>query len=133
MLLEMPKKHKHSISITPLIDVVFILLLFFMLSSTFNPAKQIELNTAPQGKAIKSSGITQKILLQAEDKVNINGITYLWGSSEMQSQLQTFSTNGDKVVLAARSDVSVQSVIKLIDQVYASGVKNLNISESVTR
>ncbi len=135
VLLDLPARRKNSISLTPLIDVVFILLLFFMLSSTFNQAKQIELSSAMTGKAkqVTSSTTTQKILLYSENDVEVNGVRYEWRSQQMLDQLASFAANGDNVVLAARSHVSVQSVIKLIDQVSVSGVKNLNISESVTR
>lgn len=135
MLLELPTRRKNSISLTPLIDVVFILLLFFMLSSTFNKAKQIELIASTSGKTkpVEALITTQKILLYSEDEVEVNGVRYEWRSQKMLDQLALFAANEDKVVLAARSHVSVQSVIKLIDQVSFAGVKNLNISESVTR
>lgn len=43
MLLKVQTKPKNLVSLTPLIDVVFILLLFFMLTSSFSQFRQIEL------------------------------------------------------------------------------------------
>lgn len=130
MLLEVSTQRKNSISITPLIDVVFILLLFFMLSSTFNPAKQIELNASSLGAPSLSSTV-QKILLHSETDVIINDVRYQWDSPLIAEQLKGFGSRGERVVLAARSHVRIQRVITLIDQVYAAGVTKLNVSGSV--
>lgn len=45
MHIEAPPRRKSSISLTPLIDVVFILLLFFMLATSFTDWRQITLAT----------------------------------------------------------------------------------------
>ena len=45
-----PGKKRRGISLTPLIDVVFILLLFFMLSSNFMHWRQITLSSAEQSE-----------------------------------------------------------------------------------
>ncbi|MFT2111167.1 ExbD/TolR family protein [Marinomonas sp. 2405UD68-3] len=129
MLLEISTQRKNSISITPLIDVVFILLLFFMLSSTFNLAKQIELNAS--SGALSLSSTIQKILLHSETEVIINDVRYQWDSPLIAEQLKGFGSRGERVVLAARSHVRIQRVITLIDQVYAAGVTKLNVSGSV--
>lgn len=45
MLLQSPQKRKLVISLTPLIDVVFILLIFFMLASNFVGTAEYEIST----------------------------------------------------------------------------------------
>lgn len=45
MHIEVAPRRKHSISLTPLIDVVFILLVFFMLASSLMDWRSIELAT----------------------------------------------------------------------------------------
>lgn len=45
MHIEMPPRRQHSISLTPLIDVVFILLIFFMLASSLIDWRGITLAT----------------------------------------------------------------------------------------
>jgi len=42
---------RRKLSLTSLIDVIFLLLLFFMLSSTFSQFSEVELATAGQGQA----------------------------------------------------------------------------------
>lgn len=45
MHIEVTPRRKHTISLTPLIDVVFILLVFFMLASSLMDWRNIELST----------------------------------------------------------------------------------------
>ncbi|WP_417627666.1 ExbD/TolR family protein [Pararhodobacter aggregans] len=45
----MPAHRRRGLSLTSLIDVIFLLLLFFMLTSTFTKLGELELTAAPQG------------------------------------------------------------------------------------
>ncbi|WP_323020796.1 ExbD/TolR family protein [Pararhodobacter sp.] len=44
-----PAPRRRGLSLTSLIDVIFLLLLFFMLTSTFTKLGELELTAAPQG------------------------------------------------------------------------------------
>ncbi|WP_420414974.1 biopolymer transporter ExbD [Roseibium sp.] len=68
----LPKKHK-PISLTPLVDVIFLLLLFFMLSSTFSQFGQVEIGAPSAGGG---SGAVPKAILSIEpDLMRLNGET----------------------------------------------------------
>lgn len=45
----LPAPRRRGLSLTSLIDVIFLLLLFFMLTSTFTRLGELELTAAPQG------------------------------------------------------------------------------------
>ena len=134
MLLDAPIKHRQSISITPLIDVVFILLLFFMLSSTFNRAKQLEITTAAAraGSSQQQDSKVQKVLLTSEQTVSINGARYTLSSQAFSDLLNGFARDNNKVTLAAVQSVKVQALIQLIGQAHQAGIRNLDLGESVT-
>lgn len=53
MHIDAPQRRKHSISLTPLIDVVFILLLFFMLATNFTDWREITLATGTTASEAK--------------------------------------------------------------------------------
>lgn len=132
MLLETPKAKKQLISLTPLIDVVFILLLFFMLSSTFNRTKQLEIKASTTHKAYTVQDNTSvKILVKQDGLISIDGRIYQGGSPELTAELENVATDGSKVMLAAQAQVSVQRVIQMIDQTKQAGIVNLSLSESV--
>lgn len=62
---------RRRLSLTPLIDVIFLLLLFFMLSSTFTPFAEIEL--AATGGEAAAPDSPPLFLLLREDALSLNG------------------------------------------------------------
>lgn len=66
-----PPFRRRKLSLTSLIDVIFLLLLFFMLSSTFAQFSEVELATAGQGRAASSD--TPSIFVQLRvDSLRLN-------------------------------------------------------------
>ncbi len=132
MLLNVSAKKDSSISITPLIDVVFILLLFFMLSSTFQREKQIEMKTssASSESSSKQDDKSHKLLLDIDEMIYIDGIKYQLNSQEFNTNLNNFVKNNEQVILAANPEVKTQKFIELLDSLKTAGVIKLNISKS---
>ncbi len=132
MLLNISAKKDSSISITPLIDVVFILLLFFMLSSTFQRQKQIEMKTSSISSELssKQDDKSHKLLLDIDEIIYIDGIKYQLNSHEFNTNLNNFVKNNEQVILAANPKVKTQKFIELLDSLRTSGVIKLNISKS---
>ncbi|MFQ6550451.1 biopolymer transporter ExbD [Aestuariibius sp. 2305UL40-4] len=65
------RRRRRPLSMTPLIDVIFLLLLFFMLSSTFSRFADVELMTAGAGGAADAG--TPLFLQLREDRLSLNG------------------------------------------------------------
>ncbi len=132
MILNVSAKKDSSISITPLIDVVFILLLFFMLSSTFQREKQIEMKTssASSESLSKQDDKSHKLLLDIDGMIYIDGIKYQLNSEEFNTNLNNFVKNNEQVILAANPEVKTQKFIEILDSLKTLGVIKLNISKS---
>ncbi|SMO74152.1 outer membrane transport energization protein ExbD [Ruegeria faecimaris] len=71
MALEVQRKRRKRLSMTSLIDVIFLLLLFFMLTSTFSKFAEIEFSTASVGGAEPDQAI-RFIKLNA-DRILVDG------------------------------------------------------------
>lgn len=72
MALEARNSRRRPVALTPLIDVIFLLLLFFMLSSTFTRFAEVPLMNAGGGVAMD----TPPMFLQLrEDDVSLNGVS----------------------------------------------------------
>jgi biopolymer transport protein ExbD len=63
---------RRKLSMTSLIDVIFLLLLFFMLSSTFSKFAELELSSA-SGGAVITSEVKPLFLQLGNDSVRLNG------------------------------------------------------------
>ncbi len=58
---------------TPLIDVIFLLLLFFMLSSTFSKFAEIEISSATSGPATSAEPVERVFIQIGEERITLNG------------------------------------------------------------
>ena len=94
---------------TPLIDVIFLLLLFFMLSSTFSRFADVELMTAAGGGAADAAN---PLFLQLrEDRLSLNGEDRSLGG--LEEALAPVDRPAVVIVNVAR-DVSSQRLTDLL-------------------
>ncbi|MFW1677152.1 ExbD/TolR family protein [Pontibacter sp. JAM-7] len=127
MLLELQTiSRRRAISLTPLIDVVFILLLFFMLSSSFVQTRQINLPVASAATG-EPEQITQIELQDNQGIIRIDGQRY---PSQQTAQLQALINQApaSAFVLSAKADVSTQALIELLDRLHQAGAEKVSLS-----
>ena len=110
-------------SLTPLIDVIFLLLLFFMLSSTFSRFAEIELTGAGSGAATTAAPPVF-VQLRGED-ISVNGQPVAF--EELQDALQGHTERGAELALISMDDIVTSQ--RFVD-VYglARGVERLNLA-----
>ena len=92
---------------TPLIDVVFLLLLFFMLTSTFSTFGEIELNQAARGGAKQSTPSDRSFVQLGEERLTLNG------SSISIDDLARAVKSG-LVLVSLDEDATAQRVVDLL-------------------
>jgi len=120
-----------NINLTPLIDVVFLLLIFFMVSTTFDTTSQlkIRLPEASQNEAIKPK---QPLYLV----INIEGNFFL-NARELSSQksealslaLQRVLDGSDRpIVIQSDAGSPVQSLVTAMDVVARLGLTQVSIA-----
>tara|TARA_B100000965_G_scaffold37594_1_gene27747 strand:+ start:1107 stop:1514 length:408 start_codon:yes stop_codon:yes gene_type:complete len=114
------------ISLTPLIDVVFILLVFFMLASSFLDWRSVTLD-APQETG-RSSSMEQALLIEVRrDGLRLAGET-LSLENIARRAARAIAEKADRVVLVRPDDgVPVQDVVMVVDALAAAGVGNLSL------
>lgn len=96
---------------TSLIDVIFLLLLFFMLTSTFSKFSEVELSAAGSGTG--STADTKPIFLQLEiDEVRLNGESVSL-ENLATSQLGQ-AEDGAVLLVALGADVTAQRLTDLL-------------------
>jgi biopolymer transport protein ExbD len=106
-----------KISLTALIDVVFILLMFFMLTSTFSQWKALPLPAA-KASAATSDELPALILVYSNGDIRVLKDSL---SPVLESFEEVLTTVGDKaIVISAEENANVKSVLSLVDQLNAS-------------
>lgn len=119
---------RRGISLTPLIDVVFILLLFFMLSSTFTQWRQLDLVVPGRGA---TSAVEQHrvVLLSDDGRFSVDGIEFeLRDSAALARQIS--QQTDDLFVVSARSGLGTQAIIRLLDALKAAGARQLTLASA---
>lgn len=121
-----------QINLTPLIDVVFLLLIFFMVSTTFTRETRLAVNL-PEADGEPVQDTPRNI----EISVSQNGSYAVDGRPLVNAQLQTLMraleevTGGDRdvaLILIADADATHQSVVTAMDAIGQSGFSRLSIA-----
>lgn len=112
MALNTAKRPRGRLSMTSLIDVIFLLLLFFMLSSTFTKYGEIELLGVASGS---TGGDTPEILFLSlgTDRVLLNGTVL--EASDLPERLRQQSDDAQRIVLVSLdTDVTSQRLMDML-------------------
>ena len=108
---------KRRLSLTPIIDVVFLLLLFFMLASTFTRFANVEIGLA--GKVIATSTENQPPIVLISVKkgaaYSVNGRPVdLQG---IQAALSEAATDGKaRIIVRPAEDALAEDIIRAVEQ-----------------
>ncbi|HBA67206.1 MAG TPA: biopolymer transporter ExbD [Methylococcaceae bacterium] len=102
------KREKLEISITPMIDVVFLLLIFFMVTTTFNRETVLNIDL-PEAEGSEP----ERKLRQIELSIDSDGVYYLTGEDGLPRQLvnQEKQTLKQELLKLAGSSRSIPFVI----------------------
>lgn len=127
-LIKLQRKHS-LISLTPLIDVVFILLIFFMLASSFAEWQFIEMSVGETEEIRADSLRTSRIKLVSND-------TFLLNDKEMGiEEIVTIVRERCRVninhpiIIQPHDGVSLQSLVTILDQINEFAEKNVSLAK----
>jgi len=116
-----------QIDIAPLIDIVFQLLIFFMLTSSFvmQPGIKVNLPKAVTSEAIKYENI--EILITSENVIYLNGNVIT--TNELKALLkQASKRKGQTILIRADRHVSLGRVVEIWDMARDLGIAEINIA-----
>lgn len=119
---------KRIVSLTPLIDVVFILLIFFMLVSQFSLWSHIDIS-APAPSNNPQNKYKGSVLVRIDEHSQID----VAGSPKSLQQLESHilvlkSRNPDQAILVKPAEkLPVQELIVILDMLRKTGIDNFSI------
>lgn len=127
------KKTKPVVDLSPMLDVIFQLILFFLVSTTFNllPAINVNLPKSSTSSGAESSGIT----------ISVEENETLWFNDEKVSEkeLSTLLSNFDTkeierknfpVLISADENVKNGKIVELFDIIRMSGFASVSLRTS---
>ncbi len=118
------------VDVTPLVDVVFNLLLFFMVTTTFVIAPAIKV-TLPNSKAVdmKKSKKELRIVITKDRKIYYNQ-EQIDSFDELTERLRRVAEENAEatVIIQADTDVNHGTVVKVMDSAKSVGLSKLAIA-----
>lgn len=132
MKLRHAKKEAPEINLTPLIDVVFLLLIFFMVSTTFQREAEIsiELPEASE-RAAESKEKRIEVSIDAAGRFYVNGRQLVNKQPKTVKQALAQAAEGNTslpVVISADANTPHQSVVAVMDAARQLGLVRLTFA-----
>ncbi|WP_099866380.1 biopolymer transporter ExbD [Pararhizobium haloflavum] len=118
-------RRRQRLSLTSLIDVIFLLLLFFMLSSTFTRFAEVELAGGQGGTG--TSGQPDILIRLDGEAWTVNGETV--EPEGAIAQLQGLEAAGaESAVLLVRGEATSQQLVTAVEQIRRDTTLTLNVA-----
>ena len=127
-----------SVNLTPLIDVVFLLLIFFMVSTTFTRETQLKLDLpqAASGERVENRAVQQlELTIAASGEMALNERTLLRSDLQTLTAALQKESGGDTLlplVITADAQTPHQYVITAMDAAGQLGFSRLRLTTSET-
>ena len=120
------EKKNIEINVAPLIDIVFLLLIFFMLASEFTDFKTIDMVSPSQkNKEINKSNLPIIIELSENGNININNKEVKFNELPGIINKKLNNKKDNKVVVSTPTETKVNVLIKVVDTIRKLGIENI--------
>lgn len=117
------------VNLTPLIDVVFILLIFFMLASSFAEWQFIELAVGEAAEMRADSLSSSIIKLKPEETYELNDKEMLLADILLTVKARCRTNPDHPIVIQTFEGVALQSLVSLLDEINVFAEKNVSLAK----
>ena len=122
--------HKGQLDIAPLVDVVFLLLIFFMLTSNFvlQPGIRVRLPKAVTSEVIDSGNLIVSVTSQDLTYINYKPVQM----AALEDLLAEAARAGSSVMIKSDVGASVGKIVEIWDLCRRAGISKVNIATNQT-
>lgn len=124
ILKEFSENRGEEINISPLIDIVFILLIFFVATMVFSEKSAMEIQKPESSKTISAPEKSLKIFVNSLGEISLEGV-----KMDMDSLKNALSFKAENnAVIEADSSVALAKIVEIMDFCKQSGIDKVYIS-----
>ena len=124
------RRDEVGLDMTPLIDVVFLLLIFFMLTASFTQAQRlkVELPKADQGEQVADPSQDWVIEIDAQGHYALNGEAL--AADQLSVRLRELPGRNEDTVVQIRASATTQhqAVVTALDAARAAGLSHIGLA-----
>ena len=125
------KKKNLKINIIPLIDIIFLMLVFFMLATNFTKNNEVSFSVNNQKQISNQQNKDQLMILYLKDnKIFFEDKIIKQEDLENKYFDNWNSKNFDKIVILNDKKSSMQILLNLMDLIKKKKIKNVNFSDA---
>jgi biopolymer transport protein ExbD len=121
-------KGQDSVDVSPLIDMVFILLIFFMVSTTFIKDMQIDLNRPGAASSQPSSSKSIRVFIDNAEKIYVDGQHVRPWVLQSKIREMVGHQKSPSVLVVTDKKVSAEALVDVVDQCRLAGVKDIGVA-----
>ncbi len=130
MQLSLPRK-KSLVNLTPLIDVVFILLIFFMLASNFVRWHYIELSIGEMEDIEVEQKNLSIIKITSDGEYKLNDKILLFDSIILNMRKQIRNNANHPIIVQPEEGANVQAMIDILNSLKNFASDNISVAKPV--
>lgn len=124
------RREEPDLNITPLIDVVFLLLIFFMVSTSFNKEAEITIDL-PEAVSTKKNESDKPLIVNVDATGRYFIESKLYSKEALQKRLMQMASGQarkSKLIISADANSPHQSVVTVMDISRELGILNLSFA-----
>jgi len=117
-----------AINLTPLIDMVFILLIFFLVTTSFIREAAVSIKRPQAATAVNESNAGLIVTIDAEQQVWLNNAITDVRLLRARLQEMGLSDPSRSVIILADTQASTGLLVKVMDQIRLAGFVNISVA-----
>ena len=113
-----------KIDLTPMLDVVFIMLIFFIVTATFVKELALDVNKPPDQEVTQSDSESITIVIRSNDDIAINGLSV--DKRAVTAQIVRAKAENPKasVSVLAHSKSRANTLVSVVNSIKEAGIKD---------
>jgi len=119
-----------EINITPMLDIVFIMLIFFIVTTSFVKEKGLEVsrpsNTPPKEVEVQKGPIVVRI--SSSSLISIQGRLLEPGAVQANLERQKAEKPESPLIVAAHPDAETEALVTVLDAAKADGIGSVSVA-----
>ncbi len=118
----MAEEEETKIDLTPMLDVVFIMLIFFIVTATFVKEIALDANKPPDVDVVTSESESITILIRSNDDIELDGLTIDKRAVAAQIVRRKAENPKASVAVLAHSKSTADTLVSVVNSIKEAGI-----------
>jgi len=127
------RKSESEVNLTPMLDVVFIMLIFFIVTASFVKESGIEISRPGASTAVRKEKGNILIAISANDQIWMNRRQVDPRALRANIERMHAENPQGSVVIQADKDAKTGLLVKVMDAARSAGVKNVSLAAEIVK